>query len=550
MKTQMKRYAVLASLASGSLAALAFAVLNLPADARAEELTVAAASGAQDFVSVNAGSATCGAVPLSPPAGLCRGKVRLSDAIPSGLRKDPATVGLNYGKEMVDCFAWKTFSALSYPSSNQCRGEPAGSTPPKNWTNDRVWETYKEPFELFQATKPNWNPKNVDFNDDAPTGSCGDTGSGKKLLRRATKFPLVDEDYQAFLSSVVLTDQQGNTVWYEVLFNRDVFEYIRDEGLAKTGAYSFGGPVDDSVSVDFPLPEERKSKAGTIEVKAAWRIMTSDDNLNRYFTQEAVVYDGTDCVEETVGLVGLHITRKVESSPKWIWATFEHVDNVPKAGTDGDGREYNFFSKYCAINQPSDCDTKVAVTDTDHICCPNLIPYPIPDPAYSTNQVTRLDPISGSKRMEKRFRKAFKKAGSPFYYFKLVGAQWAKPRNFRGRDTEQAMDQLADLLDRPSHGSGLMSAAHEYFGENPAWQRPCNPNGPWGIDKPGESEACYQQIPKALRNTSMETLIVQTNKKGTQYSADSCMNCHFAGGVDGSYLWLDAMLNPYKASSN
>ncbi len=46
----------------------------------------------------------------------------------------------------------------------------------------------------------------------------------------------------------------------------------------------------------------------------------------------------------------------------------------------------------------------------------------------------------------------------------------------------------------------------------------------------------------------METLFVQTNKKGTQYSADSCMNCHFAGGIDGSYLWLEAMLNPYELS--
>jgi hypothetical protein len=52
-----------------------------------------------------------------------------------------------------------------------------------------------------------------------------------------------------------------------------------------------------------------------------------------------------------------------------------------------------------------------------------------------------------------------------------------------------------------------------------------------------------------LRNTSMETLFVQTDGTGTQHATDSCMNCHFAGGVDGSYLWLDAMLNPYAISS-
>ena len=31
--------------------------------------------------------------------------------------------------------------------------------------------------------------------------------------------------------------------------------------------------------------------------------------------------------EVTVGLVGMHISHKSRSSPQWIWATFEQVDN-------------------------------------------------------------------------------------------------------------------------------------------------------------------------------------------------------------------------------
>ena len=30
----------------------------------------------------------------------------------------------------------------------------------------------------------------------------------------------------------------------------------------------------------------------------------------------------------TVGLVGFHIAQKTETSPQWIWSTFEHVDNL------------------------------------------------------------------------------------------------------------------------------------------------------------------------------------------------------------------------------
>jgi hypothetical protein len=492
-------------------------------------------------------TATCGSIPITKPAGLCKGRAKLRAGLPVSMKKDPASVSRKVGQRLVDCFAWQTFAALSYPSSDLCRGEPAPNGK-LEWSSDRVWETYKEPYELFQATDTDWNPAGLSFNDEAPAGACGTIGSGKKILRHSAKFPFMFEDAQAFLPGIVLTDQRGNTVWYEVLMNRDVFEYIRDSGLARTGAYSFGGPLDTHDKVDFPVPSAGMLRAGTTEIKAAWRIMTSQDDTSRYFTQDAVIYDGTDCEEETVGLVGLHISRKIAMSPKWIWATFEHVDNVPDAGTDGDGRDYNFFSDYCAANEPENCDAQVAITDTAYLCCPNLIPYPSPDPEFSINQVTRLTPIDGNAKIGRRYKRAFARSGSPFRHFRLVGAQWAKPR-VGGKRKPDIADELSAVLGAKASAPDQSVAQLASF-HSAAWDRPCNPNGPWGVKEPKTGQACYEQIPATLRNTSMETLIVQTDKNGTQYSADSCMNCHFAGGVDGSYLWLDAMLNPYEISDN
>jgi hypothetical protein len=475
----------------------------------------------------------CGPVPIAPPSGLCNAPVTFGSAIPVEMAWDPAFVGVDFAKRVVDCFAWQSFAALNWPSDGQCRGAPAsGRGAAKDWTSDRVWETYKEPYELFQATDKSWNPADISFNDPAPEGACGEL-PGKKILRRSAKFPLVSEDSQAFLPGAALTDQYGNAVWYEILMNREVFDYIRDSGLARTGAYSFGGPISGLADVDFPVPTNRASGAGTIEIKAAWREMTDDDDLSRYFTQDAVVYDGTDCTDTVVGLVGLHISRKVASSPKWIWATFEHVDNVPDAGSTGDGRDYSFFSLRCAINEPADCNQQVAIVDTDFVCCANLITYPSPNPLLSINQVTRLTPIQASDSINRRYRKAYAAAGSPFRYFMLVGAQFALPK-YHGIDG-------SDQPFPPPTGRG---------GLKQPWQRPCNPNGPWAVHPPDPQEACYQQIPPALRNSSMETLFVQTDKTGTQFNADSCMNCHFAGGIDGSYLWLDAMLNPYAISGD
>lgn len=494
-------------------------------------------SGSGAAVAAEAEKQICGAVPIAEPSKLCRGRISLDAAIPAGFATNPNNLGISEktGARMVDCFAWESFVALNWPSSRQCRGTPSKRKGSSDWTSNRVWETYKEPYELFQATDETWDPSSLDFNESPPEGACGDlTGNGKKLLRHSNKFPFSSEDGQAFLDSAILTDQQGNIVWYELLLNRDTFDYIRDNGLAATGAYSFGGPVDPASDVDFPTAETGASGAGTIEIKAAWRQMTDEDDLTRYFTQEGVLYDGTDCTEVTVGLVGLHVARKVAFAPKWIWATFEHEDNVPPAGRNGDGRNYNFFSKYCAKHQPANCPYEVAIVDTDNVCCPNLITYPSPDPEYSINQVTRLTPIQAWSKINKRYRKAYKKVDSPFQYFVLVGAQWAKPQAGAG-----VTGSSSGILP-------LDHAALQFPGS--AWQRPCNPNGPWAVEPPARGEACYEQIPSDLRNTSMETLFVQTDKTGTQYSADSCMNCHFAGGIDGSYLWLDAMLNPYEVS--
>jgi hypothetical protein len=464
------------------------------------------------------GKTACGTVPIASPTGLGDAPVVLGWAIPPDMSVDPADLNVDAARRMVDRFAWESFVALNWPASSICRGTPfTDLTVADDWTSNRVWETFKASYELFQATDDDWDPVNVSFDDPAPAGACGELENNATSLLGPPDFQkLVYEEYQAGLPRVPFVDQQGNTVWYEITFNRDVFNYIRDKGLAATGSYDYGGPITGGGGqVDFPTGSTGASGAGAIEIKAAWRIMTSEDDTGRYFTQEVVIYDGRDCRTTTMGLVGLHIIRKVDSSPKWIWATFEHEDNVPKSGTNGDGRNYSFFSLDCAENEPADCPGQTAVSDTEYACCPNLIPYPDPT-AGSINQVTRLVSIQADQEMNERFRKAYADVGSPFQYYLLVGAQWAKPQ-----------------------------------GELPsAWQRPCNPNGPWGVDSPSPGEPCYEQIPGSLRNTSMETLFVQTDREGIQYSSDSCMNCHQAGGIDGSFLWQDAMFNQYEISNN
>ena len=72
---------------------------------------------------------------------------------------------------------------------------------------------------------------------------------------------------------------------------------------------------------------------GAIETKAAWRILTSTDQQERYLTRIAILVNPSTlaCTQATMGLVGLHIVQKTPTQPQFVWATFEQVDNLPSA---------------------------------------------------------------------------------------------------------------------------------------------------------------------------------------------------------------------------
>jgi len=81
----------------------------------------------------------------------------------------------------------------------------------------------------------------------------------------------------------------------------------------------------------------------------------------RFYTRKAWVQntslnDGSSgtCREVEVGLVGLHIAHKTKSSPQWIWASFEHVDNVPLSGTRGSAT-FNDGSVFPTPKTPPSC---------------------------------------------------------------------------------------------------------------------------------------------------------------------------------------------------
>ena len=462
---------------------------------------------------------SCADLPPAPPTGVCDASLALDPSIPSDVAIDPNSLPLEDAQRMFDCLSWKTFVALNWPAQQGCRGTPDLEADFGGAPQLRVWETWKQVFEVFQDDESGWDPAEQSWHDPSPAVACSDLAEDRKIVRLANKGvfggDVVTENEQAFATSFgVLRDQANNLVRYEIRFNRDEFEAVRDSGFAVTGAYDVGGPILPP-GEEFTLPDDRTGATGhgAMELKASWKVLTSDDDPSRYYTQEVVIHDeggDPECQVVQMGLLGLHVMHKSYHAPQWSFATFEHDDNTPPAGSLGDGRRYSLFNEECALNPPDACwAVQPPIASPSQTCCPNLefntgLLPPTP------TQATRIAPV-GPTELNARYRQLLAEAGSVFQNYHLVNTQFT----LGGRDPADP------------------ERVRKYF---------CNPNGAWVI--PPATEDCFTQVPANLRNTSMETYMASYSTGTEEIPADSCLNCHAAGGVDMSYIWLDAKIAP------
>ena len=346
-----------------------------------------------------------------------------------------------------DLFSWQSFIALNWPAGTE--GNPLsgiiGSAP----DSFRVWEQYPDIANVFDNTL---------FG-----ASCAPAENQKKLFLYMKTPRLVNPDGSfEEADGHALLDRNLNFVLYDIRLNNEEVNYILNNNLnTKIGQLRFNGSA-----VDFPIASATvKGSEGAIEIKAAWRILdtTKGDDPSRYYSRKATIFipgksvkNGQAlCIEETVGLVGLHISRKV-STPSanqvnpWIWSTFEHVDNLPdnpNAAQVNDQR-YSFYRPDC-INCP--INFPPAFTDSTRTCYgvdnpvplnPKLRavkwarqkPYGIDygicvdgenEGTYFGTQVNRLFPIFQYTQLLNAYFQD-KLSGTVWANYKLAGTQWRR----------------------------------------------------------------------------------------------------------------------------
>lgn len=343
----------------------------------------------------------------------------------------------------ADCFAWWEFVTLNWPTAEGAGfGDPGDMAPVQ-------WETYMPSDLLFRPgaiPPPPWGTQmEVPANCQSSSLLAAIGGRRIRVLRETSKFTSAFASAFAFPNDIQeaaptnapnwLGAQNGSNVWYEVLIDEDEYNFIDTNKLYNANEQAAW--VNNGNGNAIVLPKGKSGgQVGALEVKAAWMEVTdpTDSKWNRYKLSSAVVVDPSsrNCRVVTVALVGLHIIHKTQSQPTWIWATFEHVDNVP--GSPNSSGIYNFYNPNCTSRQISvsaSCLPKDSTSPVTVGCTPNVSPpYYLGKgcPGAVPIQVSRVVPIDATAQqvnqtMQAAIQSAFPK--SVWQYYQLVNVIWS-----------------------------------------------------------------------------------------------------------------------------
>src|SRR5262249_33163372 len=98
--------------------------------------------------------------------------------------------------------------------------------------------------------------------------------------------------------------------------------------------------------IDFTKGSQSAKRPGCVEIKAAWKQLGPSDDMKKFYTISAIRIDPVTHAPSPrpipFGLVGLHVVTRTEKAQKWVWSTFEHVDNAPDVGEMKLKPRYNF----------------------------------------------------------------------------------------------------------------------------------------------------------------------------------------------------------------
>ncbi|HJU39935.1 MAG TPA: hypothetical protein VJ724_10210 [Tahibacter sp.] len=440
-------------------------------------------------------------------------------------------------QRLFDLWSWQAFITLNWPVNNAGKFAPklsdTGFGAPK-------WTTWYESPSIFRQdggvpaacasgaktllslTRENLPvardlaafalPSAFDKRKTRLLGNISAVGDISPATRADQK---LDEITQAFTAPLI--DQNGNYAFYEIMLDPNEVGYVCTYKLYNIeGQVAFTGG-SSAKAADLPRGNDAKDGSGAWELKLAWRIMTAGDDRTRFMTSEAIVPptngkcpDGTASTDQcpvTVGLVGMHIAHKSDSSPQWIWSTFEQVDNLSVDNVAHPKLKPSFFDPNCEI------------------CVPNVAPAET-NGVFATSpptQVSRAIPIPADKvALNIEAQVALAKAGSALRYYQLIDTQWP----------------TSPSTPPANPADGLPNAVENKPGGNPTPVFLTNITMETYFQV-GTQPACQQEENQS--NCPAASWLTASQKAGQVddttpiFGTESCMGCHSSAGLYTSY---------------
>ena len=419
--------------------------------------------------------------------------------------------------EVYNFYSWQALIAINWPLG-------ADGNALDNFTDNGTpsWLQWKEAFQVYRSDGKQpapWGSPRSDSGLDIKTAILSDTDARIILSSNTPTHPtsrnIADETDQAFAGK--LYDQNGNVVVYEVLMNKEEFDYVLENKL-----FNINGQIEFSktnTEANFPEGNYETQKLGATEIKLAWKILEDSDYKERYFSDEGYIINDTtgNPEKKNLGLIGFHISQKTPTGKQWVWSTFEHIDNLDQNIIEVNGKRTlihptltNPDCEICPVNIDNDNNT-YTYHETAHGNYRKInndsLKYYAESKQMKTQSKRMVDIPVRVDRVNKLMQAYFKDQGSVWQYYQLI-------------DTQYPIDQNA----QPA-----TSTATEYYIPNSV------------VNKPGGKPNLA-----FLTNISMETFFQKGNQIAglmensqsdfTIFGTESCMGCHSSAYLIKSYV--------------
>jgi len=348
--------------------------------------------------------------------------------VTTGAQADPTgkeAVGLDNLQRGFDFYSWRTFIALNSPANGTPVDQAQADTP-------TLWEDMHSFKQLLDVMLPS------DLQPPIwPADRAGMEAEQERLVPRECREPhqkmptrmivkMIEESFNEPFKTGPLIDQTGHYAIFEILMNRQMFDYIMAHNL-NTKAGQAG---NSDLSVDFPAGQNSDKTVGAFMLKISWKILSpSEIQARNFHMADALVLMpppddpkvGRKCLPETLGLIGFHAVHKTATRPQWIWTSFEHIKNAPakdEVGTKNLEGPYSFFSVDCGDHCPLVNATPPRPWDPD----PKLELRFRGDNSFKS-QIVRETPLTQeAKNMNRIFQSML--GSSVWKNYMLLSTQW------------------------------------------------------------------------------------------------------------------------------